>query len=213
MSDGHKIDRVSGPAIVDYLVDVHHANVNVDAYSSAGESNMPQIMLSKTCAQTVVVLLRMIQAKTVVEIGTLAGFSAIRMASTLPADGKIFTLELSVEHAEIAKKNIAAAGLTDKIEVLVGDARELLKGLENKAPFDAVFIDADKESYDVYGEWAVKNVRQNGLVIGDNAYVFGKLMQESKDAVAMRKFHSVIAEHCHSVCLQTPEGMAVGLKK
>ena len=73
-----------------------------------------------------------------------------------------------------------------------------------EGPFDAVFIDADKVNYDRYGQWALANLKQGGLVIGDNAYLFGELMADKPDARAMRAFHALVARHCESVCAPTP---------
>ena len=76
-----------------------------------------------------------------------------------------------------------------------------------------MFIDADKKNYDHYGEWAIANLRPGGLVLGDNAYLFGKLVDDTDTARAMRRFHERVAATCESVCLPTPDGLVVGIKK
>ena len=97
--------------------------------------------------------------------------------------------------------------------VVVGAGREVLPTLSGQGPFDAVFIDADKENYDHYGRWAIDHLRPGGLVIGDNAYFFGKLLEDSAGARAMRGFHELVAAACDSVCVPTPDGLVVGIKK
>ena len=90
----------------------------------------------------------------------------------------------------------------------------LLPKLEEHGPFDAVFIDADKGSYDKYGEWAAKNTRAGGLLIGDNAHYFGKLLDLKDDsAAAMRQFHEDATHHYDTVCIPTPDGMLLGVRR
>jgi len=149
----------------------------------------------------------------VVEVGTLAGYSAIWIAKALPENGRLWTLEKDRRHAEVARESLRQAGVADRVEVLVGDAVDLLPGLATHGPFDAVFVDADKGRYDRYGRWAAKNLRPGGLLIGDNAYYFGKLLDESEEASAMRRFHEEAARHFDSVCLPTPDGLLVGMRR
>jgi caffeoyl-CoA O-methyltransferase len=158
-------------------------------------------------------LLRLAGATKVVEVGTLAGYSAIHMARALGPGGHLWSIEYEPRHAEIARGNIAAAGLADRVTVLVGAGRDVLPTLDAEAPVDAVFIDADKESYDHYGRWAVDHLRPGGLVIGDNAYVFGELLADTPRGRAMRGFHELVAAACDSVCIPTPDGLVVGMKR
>jgi predicted O-methyltransferase YrrM len=109
-------------------------------------------------------------AKTILEVGTLGGYSTIWLARALPEGGRLITLELDPKHAKVARANIERAGLADKVEVLVGSAHDTLPLLadEGLPPFDLVFIDADKPSNPVYLEWALKLTRPGSVIIIDN---------------------------------------------
>jgi caffeoyl-CoA O-methyltransferase len=183
------------------------------AFATPEQAGMPAIMVSPSEGRLLELLLRMVGASRVVEVGTLAGYSAIRMARALPSDGKIWSVEADPRHAEVAIRNVAAAGLDEQIEVVTGKAFDVLPTLEQHGPFDAVFLDADKEHYDRYAEWALQNLRPRGLLLGDNAFFFGKLLDESPGAVAMRRFHELLRDHCDSVCIPTPDGLALGIKR
>jgi caffeoyl-CoA O-methyltransferase len=122
-------------------------------------------------------------------------------------------VEYEPRHAEVARGNLAAAGVADRVTVHVGAGRDVLPTLERHGPFDAVFIDADKINYPHYGQWALDHLRPGGLVLGDNSYLFGELLDDSDRARAMRAFHELIAQHCDSVCAPTPEGLVVGIKR
>ena len=158
-------------------------------------------------------LLRLAGAKKVVELGTLAGYSALRLARALPPDGHVWSIEFDARHAEVARKVIAEAGETGRITVVVGAGLDVLPTLEKHGPFCGVFIDADKVNYDFYGKWAIDNLRSGGLVLGDNAYLFGDLLEDADRGRAMRTFHELVAASCNSVCCPTPDGLVVGIKR
>lgn len=107
---------------------------------------------------------------------------------------------------------IGEAGLGDRVTIIRDDAAEILPKLSDSGPFCAVFLDADKGRYDLYGRWATENLRTGGLLIGDNAYLFGRLLEQGDEAAAMRRFHEEMALHYDSVCVPTPDGLAVGVK-
>lgn len=214
-NDSRQGKRYAETAILEYVENVHarHDQGLQAAFSAPAEHDIPAIMVGPSEGRLLELLLRMIAAERVVEVGTLAGYSAIRMAAALPASGKLWTIEYDPGHAEVARRNIAAAGYADRVEVLVGAGLDILPTLEAKGPFDAVFIDADKVNYDHYGQWAEKNLRPGGLLIGDNAYLFGELLDESDRGRAMRRFHEQAARAFHSVCVPTPDGLLVGIKR
>ena len=207
--------RYSTPQLLKWLDELHAAHDPglAAAFDAPEKEGMPAIQLGKSEGKLIELLMRMTQAKKVVEVGTLAGYSAIRLARGLPADGKVWTIEFDPRHAEVARKAIASAGLTSQIEVRVGAGLDVLPSLERHGPFDAVFIDADKENYDGYGRWAAKNLRKGGLLLGDNAYLFGELLAKDNRAAAMRRFHEEAAQEFETTCIPTPDGLLLGVKR
>jgi caffeoyl-CoA O-methyltransferase len=174
---------------------------------------MPAIQLGPSEARLVELLLMLIRAERVVEIGTLAGYSAIRIARAIGSKGRLWTIEADPKHAAVSRANIEVAGVPDRVTVLEGAALDVLPALERYAPFDAVFVDADKGNYDAYGRWAARNLRAGGLLLGDNAYLFGRLMETSDEAAAMRRFHEECARAFDTVCIPTPDGLLLGVKR
>ncbi len=147
----------------------------------------PEIYISAEQGRLLQVLLAAVDARDVLEIGTLGGYSAIWMARALPPDGRVVTLELRQERAALARDFVARAGLDEVVQVRVGDALELLKGLdEEDARFDVVFIDADKERYGEYLDWALALVRSGGLILADNAFQHGRILDDEPESEAVR---------------------------
>ena len=211
--DSRAGSRYATQPILDYTARVHAAHDPALAQAFAVPEGIPAIQVGPSEGKLLELLLRLAGARKVVEVGTLVGYSAIHMARVLPADGHLWTIEFEAKHAEIARGNLAKAGLADRATVLVGAGRDMLPTLDGKGPFDAVFIDADKVNYDHYGRWALAHLRKGGLVIGDNAYLFGELLDDSDRGRAMRAFHEMVAKECDSVCIPTPDGLVVGIKR
>jgi caffeoyl-CoA O-methyltransferase len=175
---------------------------------------MPPIQVNRDEGKLLELLLRLVGARRVVELGTLAGYSAIRIARALPEDGKLWTIDCEAHHAAVARENIAAAGFSDRVEVLVGVAVGVLETLVADGPFDAVFIDADKENYDVYGRWAASHLRVGGLLVADNTLYFGRLLDEREPAAAaMRRFHREAAARFDTAHITTADGQLLGVKR
>lgn len=200
--------------VVEWLNKLHapHDKGLAQAFDAPAQSGIPAIMVGASEGKLLTLLLQLVGAKRVVEVGTLAGYSAIRMAKALPADGHVWSCEFDEKHAAIARANIHAAGEDRRISVLVGRAHETLPTVESSGPFDAVFIDADKGSYDLYGRWAAKNVRKGGLLLVDNANFFGRLLEDSPEAAAVRRCHEEAAQAFDTVCIPTPDGLLLGIK-
>ncbi|WP_250296497.1 O-methyltransferase [Wolbachia endosymbiont of Oedothorax gibbosus] len=159
--------------------------------------------------------------KSIVEIGTLYGYSSICMAKALLEDGHIYTIENHPQHLRIAKKNFSAFNLSDKITLIEGNALEKLSELSVKAPFDMIFIDADKSSYPKYLDWAESYIKQDGLIVADNTLLFNTVFLESppkevseKSWHAMREFNNRLSDEkkYFSILIPTDEGMTVALK-
>ena len=202
-------------ALLDWTTQLHASNDPAlqQAFDAPEKNGMPAIQLAPSEARLTELLLKLAGAKKVVEVGTLAGYSALRMARALPPDGEVHTIEYDARHAEVARGVIAAANETRRVHVYVGRGVDVLPTLESKGPFDGIFIDADKESYDLYGRWAAKNLRKGGVLIGDNVFLFSQLLEDSPRAAAMRRFHEEAKAHFDTVCIPTPDGLLLGIKK
>lgn len=204
-----------GRVIMDYVNGLHapHDGALAQAFESPEKRGMPAIQVGASEGKLLTMLLRLSGARRVVEVGTLAGYSAIRMAQALPPEGHVYTIDNDKKHADVARENIAAAGLSDRITVLEGAGVQVLPTVERHGPFDAVFLDADKGSYDRYGRWAAANLRKGGLLLADNAFYFGQLLEDTTEASAMRRFHEEAAARFDTVCIPTPDGMLLGIKR
>lgn len=205
--------RYHDAEILDYTRGVHVAHDAGLARAFATPDGVPAIQLGASEGKLVHLLLRMIGARTAVEVGTLVGYSGIQIARALGPDGHLWTCEYEPRHAELARANFAAAGVGARVTIVVGPGVETLPTLVPHGPFDAVFIDADKQNYEHYGAWAIANLRPGGLVLGDNAFLFGELCGDTDRARAMRRFHEGVAAACDSVCIPTPDGLVVGIKR
>jgi caffeoyl-CoA O-methyltransferase len=212
-SDSRAGERYASAAILDYVHRVHVPHDAALARAFAVPDGVPAIQVGPSDGKLIALLLRLAGARKVVEIGTLVGYSAIHLARALGDGGHLWSIEYEPRHAEVARDNLAAAGLADRVTVIVGAGRDVLPTLAPRAPFDAVFIDADKVGYDHYGAWALDHLRPGGLVLGDNAYLFGELLDDSERGRAMRAFHERVAAACDSVCAPTPDGLVIGIKR
>jgi caffeoyl-CoA O-methyltransferase len=183
------------------------------AFDAPARLAMPQIQVGPAEGRLLELFARLVGARKIVEIGTLAGYSAIRLARGMPRGGLVWTFEVDPRHAKVARYNVAAAGLDERVTVLEGRATERLAEIEREGPFDLVFIDADKERYDEYGRWAAGHTRPGGLLLGDNAFFFGKLLEDTPGARAMRRFHEEAREHYETVCVPTPDGLLLGVRR
>ncbi len=209
---GHRYATPDILAWVDRLHAGHDLGL-AQAFEAPVLRGLPPIQVGMSEGKLLTLLLRMIRARRVVEFGTLAGYSALRMAQALPPGGHLWSLELDPRHAEVARENLGAAGVGDRVTVLSGPALDALPGLDEHGPFDAVFLDADKGRYDLYGRWAAAQLRPGGLLLVDNAYFFGGLLEASPDAAAVRRCHEEAAAAFDTVCIPTPDGLLLGIRR
>ena len=160
------------------------------------EAGLPEIHIPPNEGKLLQILAGICGARRILEIGTLGGYSTIHLARALPPDGRLVSLELDEHHAEVARENIAEAGLSESVEVRVGDAMELLSAMANEPvePFDLVFIDADKEGYPEYLEWAVRLCRPGSVILADNTIRGGDVLDPKDDSArAIREFNEGLA--------------------
>jgi predicted O-methyltransferase YrrM len=168
------------------------------AQAAGGAAGMPDIAVSPEQGRLLQVLARSVGARSILEVGTLAGFSTIWLARALPPGGRLISLEAVPLHAEVARANIERAGLSDAVEVRLGPAAESMAELDaaGAGPFDLVFIDADKPGYPEYLSWALKLTRPGSLIVGDNVVRNGAvadLDNVEPNVVGVRQFVELIA--------------------
>jgi predicted O-methyltransferase YrrM len=184
--------------------------------SEAERNGLPTISVRGFEGRLLQMLVYMSSAKQVVEIGTLAGYSGTWLARALPSDGKLYTLEKSSKHAAVARASFERAGVSDKIELLEGDALDSLKKVAPHGPFDMVFIDADKDRYPAYLGWAVDHVRTGGMVVAHNAFRSGRILDLTDDGDhLMDQFNRSLSvdARLESMILAVGDGFAVAVKK
>ncbi len=167
----------------------------LDAAEAAG---LPQIQVSPPQGKLLQMLARLRGARTVLEFGTLGGYSTILLARALPQDGRLITLEANAEYAEVAGESIERAGLGAVVDLRVGPALETLMALEDEGagPFDLTFIDADKVNTPNYFAWALRHSRPGSLIIADNVVRGGTLADAaSADEAthAQRRLHEMLS--------------------
>ncbi|WP_432085298.1 O-methyltransferase [Streptomyces sp. bgisy095] len=153
------------------------------ALAASTAAGLPEIAVAPNQGKLLHLLARVQGARSILEIGTLGGYSTIWLARALPADGRLITLEYDPAHADVARSNIARAGLDEVVEVRTGAALDSLPKLaaEGAGPFDLVFVDADKVNNPRYVEWALKLSRPGTVIVVDNVVRGGKVATEHPD--------------------------------
>lgn len=181
------------------------------------ELELPPIHISPDEGKLLHVLLRAVGAATVLEIGSLAGYSGVWLARALPPPphGRLTTIENDPQHAALARRAFAEAGVADRVRLIEGAALELLPTL---APgFDAVFVDADKEPLAQYFEWSVRLLRPGGLLLCDNAFYHGAVVDDgdrSRATEGVRAFNRLAATDPRVICAVAPirDGLVIGVR-
>jgi caffeoyl-CoA O-methyltransferase len=151
------------------------------ALTAARQAGLPQIQISPIQGKLLQLLATACNAHKILEIGSLGGYSGIWLARALPSNGRFITLEINPIHANLVRTAFAKAGVSDRAEVRVGKALDLLPHLESEAPFDLVFIDADKPPYPLYLEWALRLTRPGSIIVADNCVRSGKAFDQPED--------------------------------
>jgi caffeoyl-CoA O-methyltransferase len=203
----------------------HEDEALIAATESLKEAGMPAISISPNQGKFLQLLALLCNAKNILELGTLAGYSTIWMARALPEDGRLITIEADPKHAEVAEKNIVRAGLASHVQIKTGKALEILPQLlaEGAGPFDMIFIDADKPPYAEYFEWALRLSRPGTLIVADNVIRDGKVLDENSTEPAVngaQRFNKMLAANTavtatilQMVGVKEYDGMALAVVK
>jgi predicted O-methyltransferase YrrM len=182
---------------IDDLFAAHDAALEAVLQSTV-KAGLPQIQISPGQGKFIYLLAKIARAQRILELGTLAGYSTIWLARALPSDGKLVSLEFDPKHAAVARANVEQAGLGDRVEILEGAALDTLPKLQTRgeAPFDVVFIDADKGNYLAYLEWSLRLTHPGSLILADNVVREGAVLDEnSRDGMVrgVRAFNTALA--------------------
>ncbi len=193
------------------------------ALADMAQNGLPSINVSPNEARLLYLLAKMSGARKVLEIGTLGGYSTIWLARALPADGRVLTLEYEAKHAEVARRNIDRAGLSDRVEVRLGAGLDLLPQIaaNGEGPFDLFFIDADKDNYPGYLEWALKLARPGSLILSDNLIRNGTVLdpQASGATAIIARYNQELAHNPRLESLIVPlsrentDGLGISIVK
>jgi len=207
--------------INDLLVDEDDALLATEI--SIKEANIPQISITPNQGKFLHILAKLCNAKKILEIGTLAGYSTIWLARALPGAGRLITLEFDPRHAAVAQRNITRAGLDAIVDIRIGKALDVLPQIEKEGmgPFDMIFIDADKSPYAEYFQWALRLSRTGTLIIADNVIREGKVLDpNSTDEMVkgVQRFNNVLAKNTavtatiiQTVGTKEHDGMAIAV--
>jgi len=182
------------------------------ALAASDAAGLPPIAVSAQQGKFLSLLAAAMQARRILEIGTLGGFSTIWLARGAGPQGRVVTLEYEPKHAEVARANLREAGLADRVEVKVGAALDTLPTLTD-GPFDLVFIDADKENYPAYLDWAVRLARPGSVILADNVIREGEILQTASRDGAARAVHQTLQEMGNHPRLDTAVIQTVGAKR
>lgn len=188
-----------------------------DLREAAAREGIPAISICPEQGAFLQILLRLRAARDVIEVGTLAGYSAVWMARALPLGGMLRTIELDPRHADFAERWIARSDVADRVTVVRGPGLEILRTFAD-ASADAAFLDADKASYGAYLAESLRILRPRGLVLVDNAFAFGQLFDESptdREAPAVKAFNETMAREprVQSVIVPFGDGVWVGVRR
>lgn len=179
------------------------------------DHGLPAIHIKPEEGRFLQLMARACEARKAVEIGTLGGYSAVWIARGLLPGGVLQTVEREPDRARLARENLVLAGLSDRVIVHQGDARQVIAQLASQAPFDFVFIDAEKADYRDYYDWAVEHLRSGGVVAAHNAFLHGRVLEaDDSNARFMRAFNAYVAQDARVISTVFPagDGIVVAVK-
>lgn len=178
------------------------------ALAAAREAGLPPIQISPLQGKLLQLLAASCHARKILEIGALAGYSGIWLARALPVAGRLITLEVDPAHAAVVRQSFVRAGVGEKTEVRVGKALDLLPQLSGEAPFDLVFIDADKAPYPRYLEYALQLTRPGSIIVADNTIKGGAGFRapagEDEYSAGVAEYNRIAAQHPRLLSLALP---------
>jgi caffeoyl-CoA O-methyltransferase len=172
------LDQETNERLADYIHDLFGPEDEVlkAIRARTEDEGLPQIQIRPEEGLMLQFLISANHARRVIELGTLAGYSGVWIGRALPEDGRLITVEIDEQRAEVARESFRQAGLDGRVEVRVGSALESLAELAVEGPFDAIFIDALKTEYPAYLAWAIDNIRVGGLIVAHNAFRRGRIV-------------------------------------
>jgi predicted O-methyltransferase YrrM len=181
------------------------------ALARSAASGLPPIQVPPLQGRFLQLLATAIGARRILEFGTLAGYSTIWLARALPAGGRLTSLEIDPAHAEVARANLAAAGLADRVDVVVGPAAESLARLDGET-FDLTFVDADKTSTAAYVDWAAAHTRPGGVIVVDNVVRDGAVADGESEDPSVRGIRRFLEQAAADARLEVTALQTVGAK-
>jgi len=207
-------------AVDAYITDtlVGHDDALEQALSASAAAGLPAIAVSPPQGKLLHLLARIHHAASILEVGTLGGYSTIWLARALPEGGRLVTLELDPDYAEVARQNIARAGVAGLVEQRVGPALQSMRELvaERAGPFDLVFIDADKPTTPDYFKLALELSRPGGVIVTDNVVLDGAIADPHSDderVLGMRRLHELLAAETAAGRVSATTIQTVGIKR
>lgn len=209
---------MSNEAVETYLDQLYTKDDTLEHIKGQIRANgMPEISVPAGYGRLLTMLVRMSHARDALEIGALGGYSGCCLLRGLPADGRLVSLELRQDYADLAKRHLTEAGFGEQVEYRIGEALDSLAALEQEgARFDFFFIDADKGNYPNYLEYAIKLARPGAIIAGDNLMLRGRTLDSEKrgpSVLAMRRFNEMIGqdERLMSTMLPAYDGLALAI--
>lgn len=223
MSPPIKSFACTNPLLAEYAFSCFHPEDDslTEIRTRAALEKLPNIHVGSMDGLHLEILIRSIGAKKVIEIGSLAGYSGLCIARAIPDDGQLHCFEFFEKNCRVSMETFSRNGVAHKVTMHQGEALAHLPEIEPLAPFDAVFIDADKANYPNYLTWAAKHLRVGGLLIADNTFAWGLVLQKDfetesqrKDAEGVDLFNRSVANspNWRATILPTGEGLTLAVK-